>query len=53
MTIFKFGIMYKLPEMWTLYGGYSYGQQPIPEAEVLFNILAPGTVEQSHYSRII
>ena len=31
MTIIKFGIMYKLPEMWTLYGGYSYGQQPIPE----------------------
>lgn len=45
MTIFKFGVMYKLPEMWTLYGGYSYGQQPIPETEVLFNILAPAVVE--------
>ena len=27
--------------------GYSYCQQPIPESEVLFNILAPGVV-QSH-----
>ena len=45
MTIFKFGVMYKLPEMWTLYGGYSYGKQPIPESEVLFNILAPAVVE--------
>ena len=45
MTIIKFGVMYKLPEMWTLYGGYSYGQQPIPESEVLFNILAPAVVE--------
>lgn len=45
MTIFKFGVMYKLPEMWTLYGGYSYGQQPIPESEVLFNIIAPAVVE--------
>lgn len=45
MTIVKFGIMYELPEMWTLYGGYSYSQQPIPDSEVLFNILAPGVVE--------
>lgn len=45
MTLIKFGIMYKLPEMWTLYGGYSYGKQPIPESEVLFNILAPAVVD--------
>lgn len=45
MTIVKFGVMYKLPEMWTLYGGYSYGKQPIPDTEVLFNILAPAVIE--------
>jgi long-chain fatty acid transport protein len=45
MTIVKFGVMYELPQSWTLYGGYSYGKQPIPEAEVLFNILAPGVVD--------
>lgn len=47
MTIIKFGVMYKLPEMWTLYGGYSYGKQPIPDTEVLFNILAPAVVESN------
>jgi long-chain fatty acid transport protein len=45
MTIVKFGIMYKLPQSWTLYGGYSYGKQPIPETEMLFNILAPAVVD--------
>ncbi|UCH65162.1 MAG: outer membrane protein transport protein [Ignavibacterium sp.] len=45
MTIYKFGIMYILPDAWTLYGGFSYGKQPIPSTEVLFNILAPATVE--------
>jgi long-chain fatty acid transport protein len=45
MTIIKFGLMYKLQQDWVLYGGYSYGQQPIPETEVLFNILAPAVVE--------
>ena len=32
---------------WTIRGGYAYGDQPIPETEVLFNILAPGVI-QSH-----
>ncbi len=45
MTIVKLGLMYDLPEAWTLYGGYSYGKQPIPETEVMFNILAPAVVE--------
>ena len=45
MTIVKLGAMYKFPQSWTLYGGYSYGKQPIPESEMLFNILAPGVVE--------
>ena len=26
--------------------GYSWGEQPIPESEMLFNILAPGVIEQ-------
>ncbi len=45
MTIVKFGLMYNLPDAWTLYGGYSYGQQPIPESEVMFNILAPAVID--------
>ena len=31
---------------WTWRAGYSYGSQPIPDREVLFNILAPGVEEQ-------
>ena len=45
MTIVKFGLMYELQSAWTLYGGYSYGKQPVPESEVMFNILAPGIIE--------
>jgi len=45
MTIVKFGLMYELQNAWTLYGGYSYGKQPVPESEVMFNILAPGIIE--------
>jgi long-chain fatty acid transport protein len=45
MTIIKFGLMFKLKHNWGLYGGFSYGKQPIPETEVLFNILAPAVVE--------
>jgi long-chain fatty acid transport protein len=26
--------------------GYSYGDQPVPESEMLFNILSPGVIEQ-------
>lgn len=45
MEIIKFGLMTKLPDDWTIMAGYSYGTQPIPESEVLFNILAPGVVQ--------
>lgn len=45
MTIVKLGLMYKGVEGWQFMGGFSYGKQPIPESEVLFNILAPGVIE--------
>ena len=47
MTAFKLGIEYDVNTDWTIRGGYAYGDQPIPETEVLFNILAPGVI-QSH-----
>ncbi len=46
MMIFKTGAWYMTNGGWMFRGGYSYGGQPIPESEVLFNILAPGVVEQ-------
>jgi long-chain fatty acid transport protein len=46
MTIYKFGMQWLKGEGWTWRAGYSYGKQPIPSSEVLFNILAPGVIEQ-------
>jgi long-chain fatty acid transport protein len=45
MTIYKFGLEYEMNTDWTLRTGFSYGKQPIPESEVMFNILAPGVME--------
>ena len=46
MTILKLGYQWETANDWTWRVGYSYGEQPIPSSEVLFNILAPGVVEQ-------
>jgi long-chain fatty acid transport protein len=47
MDIFKFGLEWERTEQWTYRFGYSYSDdQPIPESEVMFNILAPATIEQ-------
>ncbi len=46
MTVVKAGLQYRAGGGWTWRGGYSFGQQPIPSSEVLFNILAPGVIEQ-------
>lgn len=45
MTIFKLGAQWKQNQSWTWRGGVSYGAQPIPDSQVLFNILAPGVQE--------
>lgn len=49
MTIYKLGYQWSTSSAWTWRAGYSHGEQPIPEHEVLFNILAPG-VMQDHLS---
>jgi long-chain fatty acid transport protein len=46
MTTLKIGTQLRAGRGVTWRGGYSYGRQPIPESEVLFNILAPGVMEQ-------
>lgn len=46
IMVFKIGLSYPINEGWTIRGGYSFGDQPIPETEVMFNILAPGVIEQ-------
>lgn len=46
MTTFKAGAQLRTGGGWTWRAGYSYGRQPIRQSEVLFNILAPGVMEQ-------
>lgn len=51
MTVYKLGAnwsMGSLPQ-WTFRAGYSNGDQPIPDDQLTFNILAPGVMED-HYT---
>ncbi len=45
MTVVKLGYEWQTDDTWTWRLGYSFGDQPIPESEVVFNILAPGVME--------
>ncbi|MBI4873719.1 MAG: outer membrane protein transport protein [Acidobacteria bacterium] len=49
ISIARFGVQIRPNQLWTLRGGFSAAGQPIPESEMLFNILAPG-VEKHHAS---
>ena len=46
MTILKAGLQYDPGSSWIWRAGLSTTSQPIPGSEVLFNILAPGIMEQ-------
>lgn len=46
MTVYKWGMQYQTSNDWTLRAGYSISDQPIPDGELLFNILAPGVIER-------
>ncbi|MBI5739239.1 MAG: outer membrane protein transport protein [Nitrospirae bacterium] len=46
MTVYKLGVQWQSDDEWTWRAGYSYGEQPIRDSEVLLNILAPGVIEQ-------
>jgi long-chain fatty acid transport protein len=46
VTAYKLGLQWVASPSLTLRAGYAYAKQPIPESEVLFNILAPGVIEQ-------
>ena len=45
MTVFKLGVSYAWSEKLTLRAGASTTRQPIPKDETLFNMLAPGVIE--------
>ncbi len=45
-TVYKLGVQWQAGRDLTLRAGYNKCKQPIPDSEVLFNILAPGVVEE-------
>ncbi len=45
MTVYKVGIEWGAGSDMVWRAGYSHSDQPIPDSEVLFNILAPATIE--------
>ena len=45
-TIYKLGVAYVHDKKWTFRGGLNYGKTPIPDDQILFNLLAPATVEK-------
>jgi len=46
MTIIKLGIEYAYNSKWMFRGGFSYGESPIPDGELPFNVLAPAVIEK-------
>lgn len=44
-TIYKLGFDWAINDKWNARAGWNYGEAPIPETEVLFNMLAPATPE--------
>ena len=46
MTTYKVGVEWARSDTTAYRFGYSYGGQPIQSADVLFNVLAPGVMEQ-------
>ena len=46
MTIYKLGYQFETDPNMTWRVGFSYGKQPIPNSEVVFNILAPAVIEE-------
>ena len=49
VTVFKAGVAFQADDKNTWRLGFSYGEQPIPSSEVLFNIMAPGVME-NHFT---
>ena len=49
ITVYKIGASYEYSKRLSLRGGYSHGDQPIPDNQTFLNILAPGVI-QDHLS---
>lgn len=49
VTSYKLGVEWQMDSNWIVRAGASTAEQPVPDNAVLFNILAPGVIEQ-HYT---
>lgn len=45
ISVIKVGGDWKFAEHWTVRAGYGYNENPVPDTEVTFNIVAPGVVQ--------
>ena len=45
INVFKLGASYVVNDQWTVRGGVSHADQPIPGSQTFFNTLAPGVVQ--------
>jgi long-chain fatty acid transport protein len=50
INVIKVGVQWQSSKDWTWRAGYSYGEQPIPEREMILNIVAPGVIK--HHATI-
>ena len=46
VTVYKIGVNYAYNNQWTFRAGYNYAESPYDDDQTLFNVLAPGLVEQ-------
>jgi long-chain fatty acid transport protein len=46
INIYRLAAEYDYNSQWTIRGGFAMNDQPIPDSQVLFNILAPATIEK-------
>jgi long-chain fatty acid transport protein len=46
INIYRLAAEYDYDSRWTFRGGFAMNDQPIPDSQVLFNILAPATIER-------
>ncbi len=44
INVYRFGALFNVNEQWTLRAGYSWNDSPIPNNELLFNIIAPAVI---------
>jgi long-chain fatty acid transport protein len=46
INIYRLAADYRFSDSWTFRGGFSWNDQPIPDDQLLFNIIAPAVITQ-------